>query len=132
MTLGKLFNISETELPPTDHIDNVQLAGLLWQSNEKTCKTFQESDWFKKCNLLLLPTHVIMLCPPLKVPTSWGAFLMWVPGGSSHDAQWVHPPTHLWPAQGVCLATLSLPAPLAQGALNFHWDKSIQLGSISA
>lgn len=131
MTLGKLFNVSDTELPPTDHLANVQLAGLLQQSNEKTCKTFQESDWLKKCNLLLC-LLMFVLFPPLKAPTSCRALLMGVPGGRSHDPQWVHPPTHLCPAQWVCLATLSLQASLGQGGLNFQWDKFIQLGSIPA
>lgn len=93
MTLGKLFNISDTELPPTDHLANVQLAGLLRQSNEKTCKTFQESDWLEKCNLLL-SLLMFVLFPPLKAPMSCGALLMGVPGGCSHDPQCVHPPTH--------------------------------------
>ena len=88
MTLGKLFNISETEFPPTDHLDNMQLAGLFRQSNEKTCKTFQESDWLKKCNLLLFHTHACAL------PTSEGTHIL--RGIPNVGAWWVL----LWPMVG--------------------------------
>ena len=110
MTLGKLFNISETEFPPTDHLDNVQLAGLFRQSNEKTCKAFQESDWLKKCSLLF-HTHVCAL------PTSEGTHVL--RGISNVGAWWmlpwptVGPPTHPPMPSPVGLSSNSVSASLS-------------------
>lgn len=53
------------------------------------------------------------------------------------SGRWILPwstmglPTHPCPTQWVCLITLTLPAPSAQGALKFHCDKPFQLRSYS-